>query len=485
VRTLADYCQAALARDGEAIEFEGRWYSWPELRAVADRIEALVEEGGSLTGASIALVAPNRPWAVAAEFGLVAAGRTIKMLYPFQGASALAVSLDRMNAAVLVGEEAVFEGDVKAVMASSQMAGIVVSGMDARLLQGFERVGVAESNDPEEAALEILTSGTTGAPKPFRVTHRMIAEHYVEPALGAASKDAAPALIYAPLANISGLYMTFAPLISGQRAVLWDRFALDKWLDYVRTCRPAHSGIPCAMVQALLDADVPAEDLSSIKSMGMGAAPLDPTLQAAFEDRYGIPMLVSYGATEFSGPVTRMTLDDVVQFGIAKRGSVGRPIVNANVRAVDEQSGVVCGPNEEGLIEVVSPRLGADWIRTSDIGSVDDDGFVWLNGRADGAIMRGGFKILPEVVERMLRTHAAVAEVAVVSVDDARVGQVPGTVVVAKKGYNLDVGSLEQHVRLKLSAPHVPVHWKVVEALPINAAAKVDRVALKALFEAD
>ena len=86
-------------------------------------------------------------------------------------------------------------------------------------------------------------------------------------------------------------------------------------------------------------------------------------------------------------------------------------------------------PNEEGLLEVLAPRIQPDWIRTSDLGVIDEDGFLFLRGRADGAIMRGGFKVLPEAIERALLLHPAVAETAVVAVPDQRVGEVPGAAI--------------------------------------------------------
>jgi long-chain acyl-CoA synthetase len=482
---LTELCAKALARHGDAVEFEGRWYRWPELRAVADKVTALLDE----TGAAIVMIARNRPSAIAAEFALVAAGRTIKMIYPFQSATGIAANIERLEPGIVIGEEREFSDAVRAVMHARGIAGIVLSEMDAVSLAGFEH---ATGHAPDAGGvprIEILTSGTTGAPKQFPIPYSLIADHHVATVLrGVAGKDTAaepPAMIYAPLGNISGIYMTFAPLIAGYRCVMWDRFKLDLWLDYVRTYRPVNSGLPCASVQELLDRDVPAADLASIKSMGMGAAPLDPTLQREFEEKYGIPMLVSYGATEFGGPVTFTTLDQIAEFGFAKRGSVGRPGPGAKVRIVDPETGIESSAGLEGLLEVVSPRIGTQWLRTADIGLIDDDGFVWLKGRADGAIMRGGFKVLPETIERALVTHVAVSDAGVTGVADTRLGQVPGAAVILKPGAKAEAGELEAHLRQNVMATHIPVHWRFVDTLPKNASAKIDRLALKELFARD
>jgi acyl-coenzyme A synthetase/AMP-(fatty) acid ligase len=483
---LPAMCAEALARDADAVEYEGRWYRWAELREVGTRVLAALAQAGVPEDAAIALILRNRPSALATQFALIAAGRTVKMVYPFQSPSAIAANIARLQPAAVIGEEREFSDELRAQMAADGLAGVTISEMDARLLRGAERCSATHCDRGGEPRIEILTSGTTGAPKQFPVPFAMIAQHHVahyRRALGGRDpSQLPPSTIYAPLGNISGVYTAIAPLVVGIRGALWDRFSLDLWLDYVRRFRPAHSGMPCASLQALLDADVPKEDLASIKAMGMGAAPLDPTLQREFEEKYDIPMLSSYGATEFGGPVAHVTLDDIAEFGYTKRGSVGRAYPGASLRVVDPESGAELAANEEGIVEVVSPRIGPDWLRTSDVGVLDEDGFLWLKGRADAAIMRGGFKVLPESIERALVAHEAVSDAGVVGVPDKRLGEVPGAAVVLKPGKRADQDELEQHIRKSLLATHVPVHWAFLETLPKNASAKIDRLALKQLF---
>jgi acyl-coenzyme A synthetase/AMP-(fatty) acid ligase len=243
-------------------------------------------------------------------------------------------------------------------------------------------------------------------------------------------------------------------------------------------------GLPPAGVQMVLDANIPREDLSSIRVIGTGAAPLDPTVHRAFEERYGIPILLSYGATEFGGPVTAMTAALHAQWGAKKIGSVGRALPGAQVLVTDHDSDEVLPPGREGILEVISPRIGPQWIRTSDIAVIDEDGFMFHRGRADGAIMRGGFKLLPETIERALLLHDAVAAAAVVGVTDRRLGQVPAAAVEFKPGaVALTIAELEAHLRDHVLATHIPVHWRIVDALPKTPSFKIDRPALRALFE--
>jgi acyl-coenzyme A synthetase/AMP-(fatty) acid ligase len=233
----------------------------------------------------------------------------------------------------------------------------------------------------------------------------------------------------------------------------------------------------------VLDAGIPKEDLASIKALGTGAAPLDPSVHRAFEEKYGIPILLSYGATEFGGPVTAMTADLHARWGQEKFGSVGRPIGGAQLRVIDPDTDRILPPGEEGFLEVVAPRIGPDWIRTSDVALIDQDGFLFHRGRADGAIMRGGFKILPETIERALMRHPAVAEVAVVGLADHRLGEIPAALVRFKPDAGLpDLSSLEGHLRQHVLATHVPGRWLVCTEMPRTPSQKVDRAAVRRLF---
>jgi long-chain acyl-CoA synthetase len=236
----------------------------------------------------------------------------------------------------------------------------------------------------------------------------------------------------------------------------------------------------------VLDANIPPADLAGIRRLGTGAAPLDPTVHRAFEERYRIPILLSYGATEFAGPVAAMTAELHAIWGTQKFGSVGRPLPGAQLRIVDSDSGAPLNPGQEGLLEVISPRIGPHWIRTSDIALIDEDGFLFLRGRADGAIMRGGFKLLPETIERALLLHEGISAAAVVGIPDARLGQVPAAAIQLKPGAGRpSIDGLEAHLRAHLYATHIPVDWRFVEELPRTPSLKVDQPALRRLFEAN
>jgi long-chain acyl-CoA synthetase len=425
------------------------------------------------------------------------------MLYAYQAGAALARDVERLRPTLLIAAQEDFSDELVAVLRAQGIAAIALSEMEASALPGLERSRAAAASPTAPPRIELLTSGTTGPPKRFAIGFDLIARHFVGSSLmqssaassggaGAASAGVAgaaeppPFLLFMPLGNISGVYTTIPVLLKGQRAVLLERFTVRDWHRHVLRYRPQISGLPPAGVQMVLDADIPPADLACIRSIGTGAAPLDPTTHRAFEERYAIPILLSYGATEFAGPVTAMTADLHAQWGKQKFGSVGRPIAGAELRVIDPDSGQVLSPGQEGILEVMVPRMGPAWIRTSDIAVIDADGFMYHRGRADGAIMRGGFKILPESIERVLLLHEAISAVAVLGLPDRRLGQVPAAAIQLKPGVERpEVADLEAHLRRHVYATHVPAAWRIVEELPRTPSLKIDRPAVRRLFETD
>jgi acyl-coenzyme A synthetase/AMP-(fatty) acid ligase len=489
--TLAQMCAEALRRDPAqpAIEFAGEWVSWGQLGQLADQLYALIASSGIADSAPVVLVSFNRPPAAAALLAVLAQGRSVRMVYGFQSAAAIARELAALKPALVIAAAEVFSAAVTEALRALGAAAIALGGMVAEKVVGLERCTSGSGSGSEAAPeIQILTSGTTGAPKRIGISHEMIARHFV----GAnknyqAAEDlsrAAPMFSYYPLGNISGIYGLIPPLLRGHRVVWVERFSVAAWRDYLQRHKPERGSLPPAGFQMVLDADVPAEELACLRCVASGAAPLALDVHRAFEAKYNVPILMSYGATEFGGPVTSMTLELHAQWGQQKLGSAGRPIAGSQLRVVDPESGAQLSANEEGILEVMTPRIGEHWLRTSDLAVIDADGFLFHRGRADGAIMRGGFKVLPDTVERALLLHPAVAAAAVVGMADPRLGQVPAVAIQTK----LDVprpsaSDLEQHLRAHTFATHIPAAWQFVEQLPRTASMKVDYSAVRELFQ--
>jgi len=491
---LSQLASAALERtsDEPYLHFEGRWYSWNENKALAEKLTDLIQASGGGADGPIVFIARSRGAAIGAFLALIRTGRTIRMVYPFQSPAGIVRDIEMMEPSIVVATEREFSDEVLVGIRARGAAAISITEMDAAFVPGLESSSAPlPANPPTEPQIEILTSGTTGKPKPFAVKHEMLGTYFTGQTMAMFGKDnkavePPPALLYYPLGNISGLFGIVPALLNGMKLIVIDRFTVKDWHDYIVTYRPASNGTPAAAVQMILDADIPKEDMASIKYFSTGAAPLDPRVQKAFEERYDIPVLLSYGATEFGGPVSAMSPDLYAEFGKTKFGSVGKPFGGAEIRIVDPETKAVLGPNEEGLLQVISPKMGPEWIQTSDVGVLDEDGFLFLRGRADGAIMRGGFKIVPETIQEALMGHPAISAVSAVGVSDRRLGQVPAVAYELKPGAAAPTTEeLEAFVRQHVLATYVPVYWKCVDELPKTVSHKVDRPAVIALFADD
>jgi acyl-coenzyme A synthetase/AMP-(fatty) acid ligase len=238
-------------------------------------------------------------------------------------------------------------------------------------------------------------------------------------------------------------------------------------------------------MRSVLDADIPREDLASIRAINAGTSPVDPDLVDAFFEQYGIPILVVYGATEFSGAVAGWTVKDFHTRWVDKKGSVGRAFPGVRLQIVDE-GGATLGADEPGRLQVAAAQAGGSgesWITTSDLAHIDAEGFLYVDGRADDVIVRGGFKVAPETVVRALRAHPAVGDAAVAPIPDERLGQIPVAAVELRAGVEADGDSLREHCRTLLTPYEVPARIFVVHALPRGAALKVDRRQLLAMLD--
>jgi acyl-CoA synthetase (AMP-forming)/AMP-acid ligase II len=238
------------------------------------------------------------------------------------------------------------------------------------------------------------------------------------------------------------------------------------------------------MIQMILEANIEPQLLKSLKAVRAGTAPLDLQVQIDFEQRYGVPILVDYGAAEFIGGVAGWTLDDHRRYASLKRRSVGRARSDVQLKvAAPDGPGTALPAGQVGVLSVRCDRFGPDWIRTNDLASIDEDGFLFLHGRADDAINRGGFKILPEEVAAVLRRYPGVRDAAVIGKADRRLGQVPVAAIEMAPGAIAPTAEeLIAFARQALTPYMIPTEFRIVEALPRTASMKVSRPELKALL---
>ena len=495
---LSDHLHAILTLDPDApaIEFEGEWHPWRELSRTIRGLDDLLTKADMGRATPIGMLLRNTPSMVGAMLGAVATGRSIVTLNPHQGDAKVARDILDLRTPVVVATAEDWEREALSVAVRETTAiGIVLTGYSTdpvRFVRGLERAG----SGPHRAvlpgvAVEMLTSGTTGPPKRIRLdtatferTIVAAGRHYRKKGGAESGPRLATgvAIVNSPFVHMSGLFRTLLNVYEGRKFALLPRFAVHPWVELVRRHRPRAVSLVPTAIRMVLDAEIDPADLSSIEVVTSGTAKLDPEVQLAFERRFRIPVLPSYGATEFAGGVAGWTLALHREWNETKRGSVGRPQPGREVRVVDPSSGAPVHGDATGLIEIRSTGEGG-WHRTTDLGRIDADGFLWIVGRSDDAILRGGFKIMPDEVAHALVAHPAVRDACVIGLPDPRLGQVPVAAVELHDGAAVDADTLLDFARTHLASYQVPAEIRIVPTLPRTPSLKVSRPNVRALFE--
>ena len=466
-----------LQPDAPALEYDRQWLSWGQLRELAEQISAVI----GTHRPQIGILLRNRPAHVAALLGVLRCGATVVVINPGRGDQRIKADVDQLALPLIIGEPA----DLASLGAPPATTVVSISGVaEPEVTAGsqaqtyHERPGVA---------VRMLTSGTTGPPKRVDLTYDMLAHSVMGPG---ADKSTPPtelrrgvAIVNSPLVHIGGVFRILQCVAEARPFVLLERFELTRWAEAVRAHRPrAVSLVPTAL-RMVLHSDLPREDLASIRAVTSGTAPLSPEDSDAFTEKYGIPVLTSYAATEFGGGVASWTLADHQKYWRAKRGSVGRANPGAQLRVVSDD-GSMLGPDQIGLLEVKPAQLGpsTDWMRTTDMARIDADGFLWIIGRADQAIIRGGFKVMPDDVRSALESHPAVAGAAVVARNDQRLGETPVAMVQLRAPGSVDAAELIDYLRTRLARYEIPTEIAIVADLPRTPSGKPDLGAIRRYF---
>jgi acyl-CoA synthetase (AMP-forming)/AMP-acid ligase II len=470
-----------LQPDAPALEYDRDWHSWRELGELADRVGALVDDGGHQ--AQVGILLRNRPAQVGALLGVLRRGATVVVINPARGDDRIRADVDQLALPLIIGEPAdlatLGEPAVTTLVSISDLAAAPKVVAVAQVRAHHElRPGVA---------VRMLTSGTTGPPKRVDLTYDMLAHSVMGPE---GDRPPAPrelrrgvAIVNSPLVHIGGVFRVLQCVAEARPFVLLERFELDRWAEAVREHRPrAVSLVPTAL-RMVLHSTLSREDLASIRAVTSGTAPLSAEDSDAFTAKYGIPVLTSYAATEFGGGVAGWTLADHQKYWQAKRGSVGRVNPGAQLRVIgDDGSPLEAG--QVGLLEVKPGQLGpsATWLRTTDLARIDADGFLWIIGRADQAIIRGGFKVMPDDVRSALESHPAVAGAAVVGRADDRLGEMPVAMVELREPGSANAAALIDYLRTRLARYEIPTDISIVDELPRTPSGKPDLSAIRRFF---
>ncbi|MEO9329010.1 class I adenylate-forming enzyme family protein [Gordonia aurantiaca] len=477
--------------DARMVHADGRWFTWGQMRRLVEDIEKALDADGLGTGARIGVVSGNWLESVAAVIAVLRTERTLVTLSPLQPTARLTADLRQSAPDAVLALPRHWDEPAFAAAASDAKAFGHVLAFDAPVVTRLTGTAPAAA-ERRGVAIEMRTSGTTGTPKRIPLTYKQI-NASLHSAVAHAGVRASlvppftgqPTLITLSIVHIGGMFALLQGLVQARPLAILERFTVDGWTAAIRDHRPIVAGLPGAAIGTVLDADVPPADLSSLRALNVGTSPVDPALVDRFYEKYGIAILIVYGATEFSGAVAGWTITDFRESWSQKRGSVGRAFPGVELGVVDEV-GNELPVGRTGRLRVRSVQSGreGEWLTTSDLAHLDPDGFLYIDGRADDVIIRGGFKVSPDVVARALRTHESVADAAVAGVDDPRLGQVPVAGVELRRDAPPPTGDeLRDHCRTHLTPYEVPVAVHVLDELPRSPSLKVDRRRLLELFE--
>lgn len=473
------------------VHWRGRTYSRAEIAEAAEELAVRLRRAGVAADSAVCALVPSEPVGVVMLFGTWLAGAVCAPLNP------------RLP-----------DAELERLVADIRPAVVVKPSPDPGSLrpQVVARAGEARHYDPA-VALVMTTSGTTGPPKRVLLEHESVlasidsalrkirgdgARERAEAAPRAPRPAPMPNLVPMPLALWAGIYNTLFAARVGAAVILLHPFSTTEFAGAVRTFGLKSTVLAPPMLTMLAD-DPAVASLEPLRFVRSGTAPLSPREARRFRDRFGVTVLNSYGQTELGGEIVGWSAEDVRRYGDAKLGSVGRPHEGIEVRIVRDD-GTDAAVDEPGEIWARSPfvmrgyasdvgeldtRLDdRGFLRTGDIGHLDEDGFLWIDGRVSDAINRGGLKVYPGDVEEVLRSDPAVADVCVAGVPDRRVGEVPWAWVVLAPGAVLDEAGLVARCRERLAPYAVPARFEVVDALPRNEVGKVLRRELVAVAAA-
>lgn len=505
---LTDLPDHNLDRFGEYpfLYFNGQPMSNREFLSGANRLAAGLKSLGIGPGDRVMVCMSNAPEVFIAYQAIMRAGAIVlpvmHVLHPKEigfiaqvsGARAIITQQATLGAV----EQAVADLDAPPMLLVSGL-GEAVSGaaegphhVDLHsLMQGVSDRIEAPQLQPDDTAVILFTSGTTGQPKGVMLTHRNL---YSNAAAAAqlADMEGEPAGItlgVLPLAHIYGFTSANTLFLRGGAVVILPKFSVAEVCQTIQDHRVRRFSAVPAMIHALVADPVTDQyDLSSLEIVGSGSAPLPVSLITAFKARFGADIYEGYGLSEAAPTVSAHRVGEAL-----KPGSVGRAFPGVELRIVDE-AGQPLATGEIGELLVrgenvtpgyyrneaaTSAALRDGWLHTGDVARIDEDGYLYIVDRQKDLILRGGFNIYPRDLEELISTHPAVAEVAVVGVPSERMGEEVIAVVVPARNASASESELLAFCQEHLAKYKTPRAVIFVDALPRSGVGKVLKKVLR------
>ncbi len=497
--TLSQLAAESLAKHGEyvSLHFEGRDYTNRELDRAGGRLARALLRLGIAPGDRVVVMLPNCPEVLQSYAAILRAGGVIVPVIFLLGEREVAHILAHSGARVVITSPDMLwkvEGQLGRLPSLEHV--LVVDGGGEGPVQSFAEVVGRETEeaapaprDDGDLAVILYTSGTTGAPKAVALTHANLESNARSAASLSELSREEWAVAVLPLSHSYGLTVMNAGNILGSRAVLLRWFNPEAVLDAIQRFRAASmAGVPTMYLYLLHYPEADRFDTRSMRAWGSGAAPLPVEIVAPFEQKFGGKLMEGYGLSEASPVVSAHRLS-----GVRKLGSVGQPIPGVTVSIRDDEDralaagavGEICvrGPNVMAGYyknpEDTARALRGGWLRTGDMGRLDEDGFLFIVERKKDLIIRGGLNIYPREVEEALYAHPKVAEAAVVGMADPLMGEDVRAWVVLKPGETATDAEIAAFCEERLARFKCPKQIRFTDSLPKSPIGKVLRRELR------
>jgi len=499
MRTIRHIVDAQAAKQPAAVWLiapeTGRVMNYGQLQRESRELGSYLLGLGLNKGDKVALMLHNSYQTARLLIGVMYSGFMVAPLNLLAQPSQLAYVLDHSDTRVVFtsGE---FAERLQAALANVDRD-ITVIAIDPDGLDLFERETLPDVPLPEvseaDDALLMYTSGTTGKPKGCVLSNRSVVAggEYTSAAHELTAKDRV--LCAMPLYHINGqIVTTVAPLVHGGSVVMPHRFSVSNYWELVTRHRCTWINVVPTIISYLLNAPDPRDrgyDISRVRFCRSASAPLPPELHRAFEDKFGIGIIETFGMTETNAPCFTNPIDPAKR----KIGSPGTAFGN-EAKVIDPATGreqprgtpgelMVRGDNvmtgyykdPENTAKTLEPD---GWMHTGDLGYMDEDGFVFVTGRSKELIIKGGENIAPREIDEALLKHPAVLEAAAVGIPDANYGQDIMVCVILKPGMACTIEALTEFSQRELGKYKTPKIIRFVSELPKGPSGKVQRLKL-------
>lgn len=499
--------------------FFGKKFSYQFMRDMSDRFAAGLRELGIRKGTKVGLLLPNCPQFIIAYYGLLKLGAVLVPLNPLYTERELTFHLTDSGTETVITLPMFLE-KVVPLRQTTPLKRIIVTRIadylpfplnlvqglkEGRMSRPFNEAGLIpfknllkpvtnfrpEAVDPDDLALLIYSGGTTGVAKGIMLSHYacVVNAHQVA-AWGHVDKhDRLLAIL--PLFHGFGMSVTMnAPVLEGGEVILLPRFNALAAVKAIQKFRPTFFiGVPTMFVAFSNLPNIGKYDLSSLKGIFVGAAPLTRAIKDNFEAKTGGRMIEGYGLTEV---VTAIMANPY--HGQHKLGSIGLPFSDVEAKIVSLEDGRELPPGEQGEILLKSPSLMMGyynnpaetqktivdgWLYTGDIGYMDEDGYFYITDRKKELIIVGGFNVFPREIDELVYAHPKVKEGITVGIPDEHKGERIKVYVVLKDGHSATPEEFLAYFREKLVAYKVPAEVEFRADLPKSMIGKILRRPLR------